>query len=181
VKISPDEALRLLCRALQPMEAARRLTEAIHDNACRVYCDGKVVKPHMAVDVRVVPRLEDDRRWTVTIESISRQWHGQSYRWEFQEGEVKALLRTPLPTTTSDRPAGDKPRQKPGTKTRDDWPVLVARKLIYMAHYDFDALKNADALVELMQKYLDDEIGWFPKDPKQMREMIVSLLQLVRR
>jgi hypothetical protein len=178
MKISPDEALRLL--ALKPMEAARRLTEAIHGRACWVYCDGNEVKPHMAVDVRVVAQLEDEGCWTATIESISRQWHGQSYRWEFEEGEVKALPPTPPPPTTSDRPADDKPRRKPGTKAKDDWPLLVAAKLIYMARYDFEALKNADALVEPMQKYLQDEIGWFPKDPKQMRGIIVSLLRLVR-
>jgi hypothetical protein len=88
---------------------------------------------------------------------------------------------TSTPPTTGDHPADDKPRRKPGTKAKDDWPMLVAAKLINIARYDPEALENVDALIKPMQDFLKDEIGWWPQDRKQVREKLVFLLQFVRR
>ena len=71
-------------------------------------------------------------------------------------------------------------RHKPGPKPKDDWPKLMAAKLIHRALYDPESLKNIDALIPLMKKFLEDEIGWAPKDPKEIRKEIVSLLKFVR-
>jgi hypothetical protein len=85
------------------------------------------------------------------------------------------------PTTTGDHPAYDTPRQKPGKKAKDDWPMLVASKLIYLALHDAEMLENIDGLVRHIQDFLEGEIGWAPKDPQAIRKKIVFLLQYVRR
>jgi hypothetical protein len=74
----------------------------------------------------------------------------------------------------------DRLRRKPGSRPKDEWPLLVAAKLIYLARYDPEALENVEALIKPMQEFLQAEIGWHPKDRKQVREKIVFLLQLVR-
>jgi hypothetical protein len=72
-------------------------------------------------------------------------------------------------------------RHKPGPKRKDEWPKLMAAKLIHRAVYDAESLRNIDALVPLMKEFLEGEIGWAPKDPKEIRKEIVFLLQFVRR
>ena len=111
MKLSPAEALDLLCPAFSPMEACRKLTEAIHDNRCRLECDGNVVKPHIAVDILVEPRLADDGRWTAKIVSASRQWWGEKFQWSLDTDEVKALL--PEPKKAKRRRRKRRRKQKP--------------------------------------------------------------------
>jgi hypothetical protein len=77
--------------------------------------------------------------------------------------------------------ANSLPPRKPGPKRKDDWPMLVAAKMIHLALYDPDELKNVNALGQYMKKFLDGEIGWAPNDPKEMRAQIVALLKFVRR
>jgi hypothetical protein len=72
-------------------------------------------------------------------------------------------------------------RHRPGPKPKDEWPKLMAAKLIHRAVYDPESLRNIDALVPIMKEFLQDEIGWAPKDPKEIRKEIVFLLQFVRR
>jgi hypothetical protein len=83
------------------------------------------------------------------------------------------------PTATS---ADAKPPRKPGTKYKDDWPEVVAQKLIYLARHDPEMLKNVDALGLHIRNFLDDELGSGspPKDPKALREKIAFLLRLLR-
>ena len=72
-------------------------------------------------------------------------------------------------------------RHKPGPKPKDEWPKLMAAELIHRAVYDAESLRNIDALVPLMKEFLEGEIGWAPKDPKEIRKEIAFLLQFVRR
>jgi hypothetical protein len=72
-RISPTEALNPLRREFSAMEAAARLTSAVHNNSCRLWCDGNLIKPHIAVTLLVVPRLADDGRWTADIVSATRE------------------------------------------------------------------------------------------------------------
>jgi hypothetical protein len=106
------------------------------------------------------------------------------YIWRPDLERLWSQLRSPPspPPATPDHATDvSPPRRKPGPKTTDDWPMLIAAKLIHMARYDPEALGNVDALVKSMQRFLQDEIGWAPQDPKQVREKIVSLLRFVRR
>jgi hypothetical protein len=57
----------------------------------------------------------------------------------------------------------------------------MAAELIHRAVYDSESLRNIDALVPIMKEFLEDEIGWAPKDAKEIRKEIVFLLQFVRR
>jgi len=94
------------------MPACRTLTEAIHDNLCRLWCDGAVVTPHFVVKLLIQPRLEEDGRWTAAIVSAGMMlgFDPAAHRWELDDREVAALL----PPTTSDRGADDKPRRSRG-------------------------------------------------------------------
>jgi hypothetical protein len=165
-------------------DAADRLTTGMRSKKCLLWCDGQEVPVHyIATSLVVVAREKDGNADVVSSRGEAWRKGPESYAFEFDAEEVKALLRptpTSQPTTTSDYPADDKPRRKPGTKAKDDWPLLVAAKLIYMARYDPEALENVDALIKPMKEFLQDEIGWAPKDPKQVREKIVFLLRLVR-
>src|SRR5262249_49296108 len=146
-----------------------------------LYCDGVLIKSHMAALTQVVPTLEDDGHWTADIVNIGpRLGWAPGRNWELDVDKVKALRPQPEPTTIAD----NKPR-KPGTKYKDDWPLLMAAEIVRLALRDPEMLKNVDALVRYMigpdpEGFLQKELGWAPKDSKDVRKMIVSLLQFVR-
>jgi hypothetical protein len=89
----------------------------------------------------------------------------------------------PAPTTAGGhRIDDDEPRRKPGPKPRDDWPMLLAAKLIDVALNEPENLKNVDGLVQYMRgTFLPKQIDWAPADKEAVRKMIVQLLQFVRR
>jgi hypothetical protein len=72
-------------------------------------------------------------------------------------------------------------RGRPGPKPTGDWPTIVAAWLIAVAADDPKRLQNADVLVTEAQSFLRDEIGWAPKEPKELRKTIVELLRFIRR
>jgi hypothetical protein len=92
-KISPEEALRLLDKP--PVKAAGAITKAVHDNDCRIYCNGSTVAAHILPDIRLAAVLENDGRWTAVVQSISNQWPGHIFRWELIRTEVEALRTAP--------------------------------------------------------------------------------------
>jgi hypothetical protein len=81
------------------------------------------------------------------------------------------------PATTAEATAG----RRPGTKYKDDWPLVMATKLVHHARYDPEPLGNINKLIDPMQKFVKEEIGWAPSDKKAVRHMIAFLLKLVRR
>jgi hypothetical protein len=83
-------------------EAATRLTDAIYKNDCRLYCDGKPVPLHSVVQLRVVPRLENDGRWigAVTAIGMTLGWGPEGHRWEVDEKEIRRQW-PPSPTPAS--------------------------------------------------------------------------------
>jgi hypothetical protein len=128
-RISPTEALSLLRQEFSAMDAAARLTSAVHNNACRLWCDGNPIKPHIAVTLMVVPRLADDGRWTADIASAAREpWEKPSYRWEFETEEVKALLSPP--PQPQQKTEAQPTRRRPGPQPKQDWRTHVAREVI---------------------------------------------------
>jgi len=85
-------------------------------------------------------------------------------------------------TPTVARAAETHERQKPGTKYRDDWPMVMAAEVIRLAVRDPEMLQNVDWLVRHMRKeFLPAELGWAPSDPKAVRKLLVALLRFVRR
>jgi hypothetical protein len=91
-------ALELLAPDFTPKEAAARITQAIHDDdRFPLYCNGEVVKAHIAAIAKVVPKLEEDGRWTVDIESTGPGlgWARGAYNWELEDDAVLALKPQP--------------------------------------------------------------------------------------
>jgi hypothetical protein len=76
--------------------------------------------------------------------------------------------------------ADSKLRQKPGTKYKDDWPMVMATEVVRRAHRDPEMLKNITALGQHMRKFLEDELGSAPKDLGAIKEKLRFLLRHVR-
>ena len=96
-RCSPTEALDLLHPAFEPMEAAAEVTRAVHDNRCRIICNGVVIKPHIAPRLMVVAH-EADGRWTARIVgTFAMGGVSPTDVWEFEIDKVKALLPQPEP------------------------------------------------------------------------------------
>jgi hypothetical protein len=188
-RVSIDDAFRRLLPALSPHGAVELMNAALRDpRRARLWCNGKVVDPgfirtHLVVRARLMAK----RRWTAEIRATrALDKPVEAYTWQTEAKQIEALKPrlSPPPSTQQDRGTTILPvtpaRHTPGPKPTDDWPLLVAARLIYIARYDPEALLNAEALIEPMQKFLQEEIGWHPKDRKQVREKIVFLLKFVR-
>ena len=96
-RCSPTEALALLGPDFSPMAAADEMTQAIQTNSsfC-LWCDGVLIKPHIAAIAKVVPMLEPDGRWIADIESTGPGlgW-ARRLPWELEIDEVMALRPQP--------------------------------------------------------------------------------------
>ena len=80
------------------MEVAAKITQAIHeDDDFPLYCDGEIVKAHVHAVAKVVPKLEEDGRWTADIESTGPGlgWARGAYNWELEVDAVLALKPQP--------------------------------------------------------------------------------------
>src|SRR5262249_51707855 len=96
-RCSPTEALALLGPDFSPMAAADEMMQAIRTNSSfRLWCDGVLIKPHIAVIAKVVPTLEPEGRWTADIESTGPGlgW-ARGLPWELQIDDVMALRPQP--------------------------------------------------------------------------------------
>ena len=97
-RCSPTKALELLAPDFTPMEVAAKITQAIHeDDDFPLYCDGEIVKAHVHAVAKVVPKLEEDGRWTADIESTGPGlgWARGAYNWELEVDAVLALKPQP--------------------------------------------------------------------------------------
>lgn len=179
-RLSPTEAVRVLLPAHhRPHAAADRITMAMRGQDCSVWCDGRLVPADYAARMLEVEiRTKRGGNWEADVVSSKREgWNrpSGSYDFRFDADEVRALLPS---LAIAENPSQ---RGKPGPKPKDEWPKLVAAKMVHLALNDPEVLQNADALVRSMKKFLEDEIGWAPKDPKDLRREILTLLQFVRR
>jgi hypothetical protein len=96
-RCSPTEALALLGPDFSPMAAADQMMQAIQTNSSfRLWCDGVLIKPHIAAIAKVVPKLESDGRWIADIESTGPGlgW-ARGLPWELEIDEVMALRPQP--------------------------------------------------------------------------------------
>jgi len=186
-RCTPTEALNLLRREFSATESAKRLTQAVHDRTCRLWCDGKLVKPHFAVRLLVESKLDDDERWTARIISAVREaWdrpvdkevagkefagteiYGDlvfqevvkpPYRWEFDVDEMVALLPV---------------RRGPKGMYFETHTTLELERLGRKAALD---LHNSGQLVDHLEKFLEREIGRAPKDDKTLPKIIREFLR----
>jgi len=73
------------------------------------------------------------------------------------------------------------PRQPPGPKPRGNWPIRLAAWVVEIALNEPERLRNVDRLVADASTHPDSKkIGWLPQDPKQVRRVVVEVLQRVR-
>jgi hypothetical protein len=95
-RCTSTEALTLLAPELSPMAASQKLTRAINGEDCQAYCGGVAVEAHIAAIARVVPKRENDGRWTADIESTGPGlgWV-RGLNWELEIDEVMALRPQP--------------------------------------------------------------------------------------
>jgi hypothetical protein len=96
-RCSPTKALALLGPGFSPMAAADEMTQAIQTNSSfRLWCDGVLIKPHIAAIAKVVPKLEPDGCWIADIESTGPGlgW-ARGLPWELEIDEVMALRPQP--------------------------------------------------------------------------------------
>src|SRR5262249_51213958 len=96
-------ALELLAPDFTPMEAAAKITQAIHDDDhFPLYCNGEVVKANIRAIAKVVPKPEDDGQWTVDSESTGARlgWEPGAGNWELAADGVRRLK--PQPATRAE-------------------------------------------------------------------------------
>jgi hypothetical protein len=162
-RCTPTEALNILRRAFSPPAAARRLTDVIQDNepeTFRLWCDGKLVKPHMRAIAKVMPWLdEEEGRWTADIESTGAglPW-ARGLPWEFDVDDVVALL-----------PA------RPGRKGVN-WEVHATLELERLGRKAALDLHNSGQLRPHLEGFLKREIKFVPKDDKAFTAVITAFL-----
>jgi len=182
-RCSPTEALDLLRPAFKPMAAAKRLTDAIHDNeAFRLWCDDAVVPVHFRVRLKVEPKLDPDGRWTARIVSVVREawekpdkpvykWGSKDeleaapYRWEFEIDEVMALLPQ------------RKARLKPGPKGHGDWKKLIRGRMKSMGPKRVQELHNSGKMRERLEALLRQKKKWVPADEDAVNAEIRAFLK----
>jgi hypothetical protein len=158
-RCSPTQAVNLLRREFSAMESADRLTQAIHRNKCRLYCDREVVPAHFRKRLMVVARLDPDGRWTAAIVSAVREaWKKPSYQWEFDIDEVVALL-----------PA------RRGVKGVN-WEIHATIEMEDLGRKAALDLHNSGQLMPHLKRFLQQEIGRVPKDNKVLTKAISAFL-----
>ena len=190
-RCSETEALNLLRREFSATDSAKRLTQAVHDRTCRLWCDGKLVKPHIAVVLLVEPKLDDDERWTARIISAVREaWDQPAYEvvTEILEagelfGEIvfKEVVKTVMTKPPYkfefdvDEVVALLPvRRGPKGKYFEIHTTLELERLGRKAALD---LHNSRQLVDHLEKVLKREVGHAPKDDKTLPKLIRDFLR----
>jgi len=141
------------------MAAARVLTNAIHDNVCRLYCDGNVVPARFRVRLMVEPHVDNDGHWTARIVSaVGEAWEKPSYQWELDVDEVAALLPVR--------------RGRKGVK----WEIHVTLELERLGRKAALDLHNSGALLAHLKRVLRRDAKPVPKDPKALPKIITAFL-----
>jgi hypothetical protein len=142
------------------MDSAVRLTQAIHDNTCRLYCDGVVVKPHIAVTLKVKPQLDNDGRWTADIMSTAPiGWAKPSYQWEFDVDEIVALLPV-----------------RRGIKGAN-WEIHATLEMERLGRKVALDKHNSRQLLKHLKRTLRLQIGFVPKDSDALAAVIRGFLR----
>jgi hypothetical protein len=126
-RCTPTDALEPLMRAgLSAPAAAKRLTDAIHDDddtrRLRLYCDGTEVKLHIAGTIKVVA-IKNDGRWTARVGSAARE------AWE--------------------RPTDEEVSGKEYTGIVDDYGDMVFQEIVkppYRWEFEIDQVKALAAM-----------------------------------
>jgi hypothetical protein len=176
------------------MDAAKKLTDAIHSNPnFRLWCDGVVVKPHVRVRLMVEPRLDHDGRWTAAIVSAVREaWERPAYEGitvkEIVEGievygeivfkEVVKTIMTKPPYHWEfdvDEVVTLLPARR-GVKGVN-WEIHATLEMERLGRKAALDMHNSGQLRDHLKRVLKREINFVPKDPKVFTEVIGAFLR----
>src|SRR5262249_27938195 len=154
----------------------------VHDNSCRLYCNGKMIPSNIAPRLMVVVQFENDGSWVARIENVAYAAGGgqPTNIWEVEIHEVMELRPTTeaaqAASTTTDHQRRRKP---PGPQPTDDWPEKVKAELLRIALTDPKALRkpNYDALNRQIRKRFGDTNHWLPNDADESEKIIREFLQ----
>jgi hypothetical protein len=176
-RISPTHALEILMTQMTAPAAAKRITAALHNYDCHIWRDGKLVRPAEVAHLSVLDGYDDANPdcWCAGVGDD--RWDRVPGVYGFDADEISSLLpRAKVPAP----PSAASARGKPGPKPTGNWPTHLAAWLIEIALSDPKRLHNVDRLVEDAMYSDSKKIGWLPRDPKQVRRVIVEVLQRVR-
>jgi hypothetical protein len=189
-RISPTHALQILMTQMTAYAAAKRITAALHNYGCHIWRDGKLVRPAEVAHLSVFDCYDDANPdcWLAGVGDD--RWDRVPGEYEFDADEISSLLPrakvpAPPPAAASDERAeaemhANPARIPPGPKPTGNWPMHLAAWLIEIALSEPMRLYNVDRLVEDAMSSDSKKIGWLPRDPKQVRRVIVGVLQHVR-
>jgi hypothetical protein len=126
-RISPTKALQLvMAEGLSGHDAADRLNTAARTNKCRLWCNGKAVPvTYIVTSLALVARTEPDDRWRADVVSTRHlAWKepADSYVFEFDAEEVKALLLLPSPSPSP--PSPPQPSPSPPSMAQETTPKI---------------------------------------------------------
>src|SRR5262249_4559920 len=151
------------------MDAADRLTQAVHSNKCRLFCNGVVIKAHIAPRLMVVPQLDNDGRWTARIVGtfavggvkppVAMGGEEPEDVWEFDVDEVVALL-----------PA------RPGRKGVN-WESHATLEMAHLGRKAVLDMHNSGQLLKHLERVLRREVRFVPKDPNALPSIISAFLR----
>jgi hypothetical protein len=122
--ISPTEALKLVLsrdpnRSIH--EAAKDLTEWVHGNNCRLWCNGNLLHPrYITISLKIVAETEaDDRPRAEVVSSTREAWDDPpaAYAFELDADEMRTLLPSlklsPLPSESPPAAQATEPSAAP--------------------------------------------------------------------
>jgi hypothetical protein len=124
-------------------------------------------------------KQERKRYWLVRRVELDKHYPSRSPSPAFSPETAPVAA----PNEQADNPTA--PRRAPGPKPREDWPNLVGAWLVAEVRKKPEKFArpdriNVNSLVEDAAAFLQEQIGWAPKDDKDLRARIVSYLRLVR-
>jgi hypothetical protein len=128
------------------------------------------------------------------VEGVAEGWDLKQGKWHwfvrrvglhehYPDADLDKLYPVAAPSVQADNPPPS--RRRPGPKPTEDWPTLVGAWLVAEALKNREKfprrnLINVDSLVEEAAVFLEKQIGWAPKDHKDLRAYILSYLHFVR-
>jgi len=167
-RCSPTQAVNILRREFSAMDSADRLTQAVHRNKCRLYCNGVVIKAHIAARLMVVPQLDNDGRWTAHIvgtfavggvkPTVAMGGEEPEDVWEFDVDEVVAMLP---------------PRR--GVKGTN-WEIHATLEMERLGRKAVLDKHNSGQLLKHLKRVLRRDVKFVPKDDKALPKVIRAFL-----
>jgi hypothetical protein len=187
-RLSPIQAVELLLTeipypfviGLDHLAAAEWITEAVHNDDCHIWRDGKKVSKAEAAHLSILANFKfkhedrdacsiwerDEGTWDVTVRDDRFDQPEEGY--EFDADEIRRLLPE---TEAPERPAAAAmERRKPGKKTTAKWKLEAAIEM-----RDFVKQKGRKPTAPELCERIDNKLNYYP-DESEMRKLMRLLL-----